>query len=110
MHGLNQDFGFPFDDHDDEDESGPRKLDLRTRDGRLWRDTRNELLREFPRADALRLREAVTLSIAIARLEPQVLASNQVAIATLAKLSNRMQILRRELSSAAAKQRETANA
>jgi len=91
------------DDRDDGDERQSRKLDGRTRDGRLMRDTRNALLREFPRADELRLREATTISIAIERIRPQVMAGDQSTIATLAKLSNRLQCLRRELAQAAAR-------
>jgi hypothetical protein len=104
MHDLRKDFGFPF--RDDDDKPG-QKLDGRTRDGRLIRDTRNALLAEFPCADQLRLNEATTLSIAIARLQPQVLAGDGAAIGTLASLSNRLQCLGRELR-AAAKEREAA--
>ena len=104
MHDLRKDFGFPFSDDDDKP---PRASpDMRTRDGRLWRDTRNTLIAEFPAADALRLREAVTLSVAIKKLEPNVLAGDATAIGTLARLSNRLQCLRRELS--AAKRKESA--
>ena len=106
MRGLDRQFGSPFlDDRDDDDgdERRPRRLDGRTRDGRLMRDTRNALLDQFPRADELRLREATTISIAIGRLEPLVLAGDQSAIATLAKLSNRLQRLRREMAQAAAR-------
>jgi hypothetical protein len=67
----------------------------------LLRDTRNHILAEFPHADQLRLREATTISIAIAKLESDVLNADAKAIASLARLSNRLAGLRRELTSAA---------
>jgi hypothetical protein len=97
MHDLRKALGFPY---DDDDKPPSQKLDGRSTNGRLVSATRRTLLAEFPHADALRLREAVTLSIAIARLEPKVLAGDQASIAVLARLSNRMQCLRRELRAA----------
>jgi hypothetical protein len=97
---------YPFSLHDD-DKPPRASPDMRTRDGRLMRDTRNAMLAEFPGADELRLREAVLLNIALARLQSAVLAGDPTSIATLAKLSNRLDRLRRKLAASAAKHKES---
>jgi hypothetical protein len=100
MHGLHN-IRFSSLDDDKPPRASP---DMRTRDGRLWRDTKRAFEREFPSGDILRVREATTLSIAISKLEPSVIAGDQVSIANLARLSNRLAGLRRELAAAAKKE------
>jgi hypothetical protein len=104
MHGFEP---LSFLSHGDQDR--PAKRDGRSREARELRSTRALFLAEFPAADEGRLRECVVLAIAIKRIEADVLKGDRTAIATVAKLSNRLQTLRRELG-IAAKQRECANA